>query len=266
MRCQRKHSQTERKEGSRDVQCDGLPTLFVEDITVDRITKTEVQEQRSKECECNIVEQAYGEIEILPKVQGSVDMKNERRKADHREMEHEWRAASLFEQDEEADAQPDQSDDRKKYDRRGPARQRVEISQISVIKIIGKRVRRFLVVVGECSPNTGRLQIHGYVGYGSDLVEGLAIDANREELVAGRDAGPRCGEPGQYLFGINATVFFNPENTVGRWKLVIGALRQIEGSAGDEQNRHHEPHQTPTCQNLDLHSKKTNLSELFSRQ
>src|SRR5688500_5214041 len=102
--------------------------LLVENVAVDRITKTEVQKQRSEESECNIIEQAYREIEILPKIQRSIDMKHERCKADHREMQHERRAASLFEQYENADAQPDKPDNRKENDRRRPTRKRIDIS------------------------------------------------------------------------------------------------------------------------------------------
>ena len=65
-----------------------------------------MQEKRGKQGKRNIVDKAYGKVEILPSIQRPIDMEYERRKTDRRKMDDERRSASLLKEYEYADPKP----------------------------------------------------------------------------------------------------------------------------------------------------------------
>src|SRR5687767_15067947 len=194
---------------------------------MNRITKTEMQEQRSEERKGDVIEQVHGQIEILSKIQCPVNVKHERSETNDREVQNERSPAALFEKDKETDAEPDQSDNGQENDRGRPTWQRIDIPQIGVVEVVRELVRGFLVVVGQSSADARCLEVHGNIRDGNNLVVSSAIKANGEKLIARRDTCPRSGQPRGDLLGVNAVGPLDPQNAVGRGKLMVSALRQV---------------------------------------
>src|SRR5688572_20813407 len=130
-----------------------------------------MQKQGSEKCKREIVKQLYGEVKILAEIQRTVNVKHERGHANHRKVQHERRATALFEQDENTDAKPDQTDDREKNDRGRPARKCVDVLEICVVVIIGEGVCGFLVEVCKRSAHTCVVQEDRNVRDRNDLLE-----------------------------------------------------------------------------------------------
>ena len=86
-----------RQQNRGNVENVGFPTFVGKNIASDRISDKKMEEERNKESECKAVDQVDREIKILARADRPVNMKDERREANHREMQHERRAAALLE-------------------------------------------------------------------------------------------------------------------------------------------------------------------------
>ena len=62
------------------------------------------------------------QIEILAEAERFINVKNKRRQTNGSEMQNKRRVTALFEKNENADAEPDHTDERQKNHRRRPAR------------------------------------------------------------------------------------------------------------------------------------------------
>src|SRR5688500_2348327 len=102
MRKQRDHETEKRKQNCGRVRNISPPGFCVEHITVDRIPETKMNEQRDEKRERQIVDHGNRSIEILFKPQRVVYVEHKSDEAKSREMDHERRAAALFEKDEKA--------------------------------------------------------------------------------------------------------------------------------------------------------------------
>src|SRR5687767_12474739 len=98
-----------KQQNSGNVEQCGSPTLLLKQLLSFRVNQTEVQEQWREEYERDVLQKRDRQIKIFICTDGRVGVENESRQTQARKVKCKWGATTLFEEDEEANEQVNNS-------------------------------------------------------------------------------------------------------------------------------------------------------------
>src|SRR5439155_1216012 len=136
----------------------------------------------------------HGEVVITSDPDRAKYVEYEGGKANTRKVQDKRRRASLVEENEGTDDQPNQTNDPEADDRRRPSRNSIYVTQVGKVKIIWGGVACLLIKIREAAVDFRGLEIHLDVRGRGDLLDAVFIKTDPDQLVTRRDTRSGAGE------------------------------------------------------------------------
>ena len=194
-----------------------------------------MNEQRREQNQRSVVEKRDREVEVTITADRRVEKKYESGQTECRKVKHVRRAAALFEEHEETDAQENDADEIDVQHARRPLVNRAELVEVGPVSAHVGRVGRPLHQVMQAAADACLFEINLDVACGSNLFSpAAAVEADAEQLIAGKQPGAvRRGT----LFdtpGDDAVMSVYPLDAVPGWCFVFDALAEVEQAGTDQ--------------------------------